>query len=125
MLEKSQRGFADHSAVWPHESLGQLAAVLVEFGEDQHSDAGLWRSLESYNREFFDTPLPLAANTDLAAAPTEFDPRRIQHLVWTLWMKADPEDCPGPAHSNLRRLAGTAGTFLAERFARLPADSGV
>ncbi|MBE7504184.1 MAG: DUF3843 family protein [Verrucomicrobiales bacterium] len=125
VLEKSQLGFPDHSVVWPHETLGHLAAVLVEFGEDLHSDAGLWRSLESYNREFFDTPFPLAADTDLAAAPTRFDPRRIQHLLWTLWKKADPEGCPGPTHPNLLRLAGTAGTFLAERFARLPADSGV
>lgn len=125
LLEKSQRGFPDHSVVWPHDSLGQLAAVLVEFGEDLHSGAGLWRSLGSYNLEFFDTPLPLATNAEPVAAPTGFDPRRIQHLLWTLWMKADAEGCPGPTHPNLLRLAGTAGAFLAERFARLPTDSGV
>lgn len=63
MLEKSQRGFPDHSVVWPWESLGELAAVVVEFGEALHSGAGLCRSLESYNREFFEMPLPLAPNT--------------------------------------------------------------
>ena len=33
-------------------SLSELAAVLVEFGEDLHADSGLWRSLESYRNRY-------------------------------------------------------------------------
>ena len=125
LLEKSLRGFADRSMVWPGESLSELAAVLVEFGEDLHADAGLWRSLESYNREFFGTPLPLAIGDCSAGVLNGFDLRRIQHLIWTLWMEMDPEICPSPGHANLLQFANVAGKFLTERFARLPADSGV
>ena len=52
LLDKCQRGFPDRSVVWPGESLSELAAVLVEFGEDLHADAGLWRSLESYRNRY-------------------------------------------------------------------------
>ncbi len=38
--------------------LEELASVLVEFAEDIHNDIGIWKSLELYNMEFFDTPLP-------------------------------------------------------------------
>jgi hypothetical protein len=99
--------------------------VLVEFGEDVHADCGLWRSLENYNREFFGTPLPLAATDPLASPPAPFDPRRLQHLLWTLWMETDPEGCPRPDHANLLHIAGGVGAFLAERFAGVPVTSGV
>ena len=126
LLAKSQRGFTDRSVVWPEASLSEWAAVLVEFGEDLHADCGLWRSLENYNREFFGTPLPLAVGTSSEEdVPNGFDPRRIQHLIWTLWMEMDPEVCPSPSHANLLQFAKVAGTFLTERFTRLPADSGV
>ena len=97
LLEKSQRGFANHSVVWPEASLSELAAVLVEFGEDLHADSGLWRSLEDYNREFFGTPFPLAVGDSPADLLKGFDPRRIQHLIWTLWMEMDSEVAPAPA----------------------------
>lgn len=125
LLEKSQRGFPDRSVRWPEGSLGELAAVLVEFGEDLHADAGLWRSLENYNREIFGAPLPLAAGASTADVLNGFDPRRIQHLIWTLWMEMDPEVCPSPSHADLLQFAQLAGAFLTERFARLPMDSRV
>jgi hypothetical protein len=125
LLEKSQRGFTDRSVVWPEASLSELAAVLVEFGEDLHADCGLWRSLENYNREFFGTPLPLAVGDGSADPLRGFDPRRIQHLIWTLWIEMDPEVCPSPSHPSLLQLAKVAEGFLTERFARLRADSGV
>ena len=36
-------------------TLEELTAVLVEFAEDIHNDIGIWKSLESYNSEFFGT----------------------------------------------------------------------
>ena len=112
LLEKSQRGFTDRSMAWSEASLSELAAVLVEFGEDLHADSGLWRSLENYNREFFGTPLPLAVGDSSADVLNGCDPRRIQHLIWTLWMEMDPEVCPSPKHPNLLQLAKVAGAFL-------------
>ncbi|MEI6780056.1 MAG: DUF3843 family protein [Verrucomicrobiota bacterium] len=125
LLEKSQRGFTDRSVVWSETSLSLLAAALVEFGEDLHADAGLWRSLEHYNCEIFGTPLPLAVSGSSAEGPTGFDPRRIQHLIWTLRMEMYPEVCPSPSHVNLHQIAKVAAAFLTERFTRLPANSGV
>src|ERR1035437_90898 len=125
LLGKCQRSFSDRSVVWSGESLSELAAVLVELGEDLHTDCGLWRSLENYNQEFFGTPLPLSIGTGSADALKGFDPRRIQHLIWTLWMEMEPEVCPSPNHTNLLQLVKVAGPFLTERFTRLPGDSGV
>lgn len=123
LLEKTQHGFANRVVRCPEAALSELAALLVEFGEDIHADAGLWRSLEASNREFFGTPLPLADGAGAMELLHGFDPRRIQHLIWTLWL--DPEVLPSPAHPNVRQLAEVAGAFLTERFARLPAESGV
>jgi hypothetical protein len=39
-------------------SLNTLAAMLVEFAADLHCEIGIWRSLERFNTEFFDAPLP-------------------------------------------------------------------
>jgi hypothetical protein len=39
--------------------LEELAHVLVEFAEDIRNDVGIWRSVEDYNLELFDTRLPL------------------------------------------------------------------
>lgn len=125
LLEKIQRGFTDRSVVWPGESASELAAALVGFGEDVHVDAGLWRSLESYHREFFGAPLPLAVGLDPASPLTTFDPRRLQHLLWTLWTNLSPEERISPVHPNLLRLAEEAGGFLEARFASVPKDSGV
>ena len=90
MLDKCQRGLPDRTVVWPGESLSELATVLVEFGEDLHADSGLWRGLENYNRELFGTSLPLAVGDNSAELLNGFDPRRIQHLIWTMWMEMDP-----------------------------------
>ena len=125
LLDKTQRGLADRSVVWPGEGLTQLAAVLAEFGEDVHADAGLWRSLENYHREFFGTSLPLATGRDPVPPLTAFDARRLQHLLWTLWTNLPTSEGLSPTHPNLLQLAQVAGTFLEARFAPLPKDSGV
>ena len=125
LLSKIQRDFHDSSVVWPGDLYSEVAVILVEFGEDLHADAGLWSSLENSNRELFGTPLPLAADADSAAPLTGFDPRRMQHLLWTLWQVMSPENCPIPGHPNLLLLADAASALLEERFHRLPPDSGV
>ena len=40
-----------NSTSWP--------SALTELAEDLHADAGLWRSLEAYHRDFFGVSLPL------------------------------------------------------------------
>jgi hypothetical protein len=123
LLERTQRGFANRSVKCPDAALAELTVALVGFGEDVHADIGLWRSLEDYHREFFGTPLPLSIGAGATEEPAAFDPRRVQHLIWTLWM--NPEVLPSPAHPNVLQLAQVTGTFLSARFAGLPADSGV
>lgn len=123
LLSKIQRDFHDPSVVWPGDFLSEAAVILVELGEDLHANAGLWRSLENTNRELFGTPLPLVA--DPAVPLNGFDPRRVQHLLWTLWLQMNPENCPSPAHPILLLLADAASGLLEERFRRMPPDSGV
>jgi hypothetical protein len=125
LLQKTQQDFAGASGGFPEADLNELTTMLVEFGEDLHADIGLWRSLEMYNQEFFGTPLPLVAGENAPWPPAGFDARRIQHLLWTLWMCLEPDNLPSPTHPNLLRLAEAASVFLTERFAPLPKDSGV
>ena len=54
-----------------------------------------------------------------------FDLRRIQFFLGTMWPCFKPEQVLSPAHGDLKSLAETASRLLAERFARLPRDSGV
>lgn len=111
LLLKTQQGFADPRVCLPEPTLNALAVVLVESGEDLHADIGLWRSLETYNREFFSMPLPLATQADKAREFTrdlhaEFVTERGSDLVVypdgltlaaaeqkrlaALWQAADP-----------------------------------
>ncbi len=105
-------------------TLDELAVALIEFAEDIHADAGLWRALESYQSELFGTPLPLFLKPGEPLAG-RFDPRRIRYFLYILWRQFQPEYLLAPDHRDLTELAETASEFLSDSFRRMPKDSSV
>lgn len=125
LLCKTQKYFAFPSCRLPDDTWTDVSALLVEWAEDVHNDIGLWRTVETHQRQCFGTPLPLIVNASPEVELRGFDPRRIQFFLWSLWPCFNPERVISPAHEDLKRLAEVASRLLAERFARLPRDSGV
>jgi len=125
VLWKTQTSFTCASCRLPDVAWSDISALLVEWAEDVHNDIGLWRTVETHQRQCFGTPLPLIVDASPEAELRVFDPRRIQFLLWNLWPCFNPERVLSPTHENLKRLAEAASRLLTERFAHLPHDSGV
>ena len=125
VLLKTQTTFVLPSCRLPDAAWRNISVLLVEWAEDIHNDIGLWRTVETHQRQCFGTPLPLIVNAAPEAELRDFDPRRIQFLLWSLWPCFNPERVLSPAHEDLKRLAEAASRLLTERFARVPRDSGV
>ncbi len=125
VLLKTQNAFVYPSCRLPDAAWSDVAALLVEWAEDVHNDIGLWRTVETHQQRCFGTPLPLIVNAPPQVELRGFDSRRIQFFLWSLWPCFNPELVLSPAHKDLKRLAEAASRLLAERFARLPRDSGV
>jgi hypothetical protein len=125
VLLKTQNTFVFPSCRLPDAAWSDVAVLLVEWAEDVHNDIGLWRTVETHQRQCFGTPLPLIVTASPEVELHGFDLRRIQFFLWSLWPCFNPERVLSPAHADLKRLAEAASRLLAERFARLPRDSGV
>jgi hypothetical protein len=109
----------------PAKELGGLAGVLVEFAEDIHNDIGLWKSLEQYQLEFFDTPLPLWFRPNEEIDTQRLNEYRLRHLLWLLYPELKPDLILAPTHQDLRWLAAQIADFLARQFAKVPRGSGI
>ncbi len=125
LLLKTRNTFVFPSCRLPDAAWSDVAVLLVEWAEDVHNDIGLWHAVETHQRRCFGTPLPLIVKASADVELRGFDSRRIQFFLWSLWPCFNPERVLSPAHEDLKRLAETASHLLAERFARLPQDSGV
>ncbi|PWU18514.1 MAG: hypothetical protein C5B50_09005 [Verrucomicrobia bacterium] len=124
VLWKTQNTFAHGTCRLRDIAWSEVAVLLVEWAEDVHNDLGLWRTVEAYQRQCFGTALPFIAGP-ADAEPQGFDARRIQYLLWNLWICFNRELVLSPTHQDLKRLAEVASRFLDERFARVPRDSGL
>jgi hypothetical protein len=102
-----------------------LAGVLVEFWEDIHNDIGLWKALEQYQIEFFNTPLPLFLRPNEEVDPQNLNEYRIRYLLWGLYPELEPDLILAPTHQDLHQLAGQIADFLTKRFAKVPQGSGI
>jgi len=125
VLLKTQNAFGFPACRLPDAAWSDVAALLVEWAEDIHNDIGLWRTVETHQRQCFGTPLPLIVDAAPEVEPRDFDLRRIQFFLWSMWPCFNPERVLSPTHEDLKRLAEAASRLLAERFARVPRDSGV
>ncbi len=102
------------------DELDDLALALTELAEDLHDDAGLWRSLEAYHREFFGVPLPLLCQPGESGLEP-FDPRRFQFFLSSVWRHFQPDHIVGPTHHGFVTIAEFAAEFLGEAFSARPA----
>jgi hypothetical protein len=124
VLAETQETFIYPACKLDAAALDELAVALIEFAEDVHTDAGLWRALESYQGELFGTPLPLFLKPGEALAG-RFDPQRIRYFLHIFWRQLQPEYLLAPDHRDLAELAETASAFLSASFRGLPKDSSV
>ncbi len=126
LLLKQQELYAHPTCRLDKDSMGELAAVLVEFAEDVHAEIGLWSGLERMQQQFFGTPLPFLVEPSEALPDlASFDQRRVQFLIWTLLPCFVENLVINPTHTDLQQMAEAAARYLAERFAPVPKDSGV
>jgi len=102
--------------------IDELAIAVTELAEDLHSDAGLWRSLEAYHREFFGVSLPLFEKPGDPALAT-FDVRRFQFLLFSTWRHFQPDQIVSPKHDGFRTLAELANRYFTKAFSTLPRRS--
>ena len=104
-LTKAQRSLTYETLHLSGRQRETLAHILVEFAEDLYQDIGIWRSLEAYNCDFFETPLPcvLQPGEEMDADPV--NPERMQFLLWTLYSALEPDLILAPNHQDLERLA--------------------
>lgn len=107
------------------EQIDQIAIVMAEFAEDIHCGVGLWSALETYQEEFFGTPLPFLVDPDDAVELEPFDPRRVQFLLWSLLPTFQRDYMVSPRHQDLKTTAQAISAALIEGFPKLPRDSGI
>lgn len=124
-LHKAQRSLAYDTLHLSSQQRSLVAHILVEFAEDLYQEIGIWRSLERYNLDFFNTPLPCVLQPDEPMDALPVNPERVQFLLWNLYGELEPELILSPDHQDLERLAFMITEFFIERFARLHVDSDV
>jgi hypothetical protein len=125
LLLATQESFEHPTCRLDREDASEVAVVLAEFAEDVHGAIGLWRAVEAHNLQCFETPLPFLVKAGDSTALSTFDPRRLQHLLWTLLPCVLENTILSPTHRDLRRTAEAVSRYLTERFANIPKDSGV
>lgn len=104
--------------------IDELALAMTELADDLHADGPLWRSLETYHREFYRVPLPLVCKPG-DAPPAGFDERRFRFFLHTWLWDLRPEVIIPADHGCLTKIAGVAGAYFAENFAHNPVKSSV
>ncbi|MFQ5630624.1 MAG: DUF3843 family protein [bacterium] len=124
-LAKSQQKFARPSLRMTRWELDEISAACVEFAEDLHNDIGIWKSLENYNREFFNTPLPLILRPGESMNNEFLNENRTRHLLLGLFQELRPGFILSPTHPDLLLLSKTIADFLANRFADIQKGSGI
>lgn len=65
-----------------------LSTLIIEFAEDLHCEIGLWESLEFYNQQLFNTPLPLFVNNE-SEIKESFDVNRIKYFIHNMFFEFD------------------------------------
>jgi hypothetical protein len=101
-----------------------MANLLIELAEDLHNDIGLWKSIEHYNNQMFNTPLPLFVPENTVINDC-FDKNRIKSFIYNIFVEFDDEILFSPQHKDLETLADGVSTFLTEKFKDVPKESGV
>jgi len=101
-----------------------MANLLIELAEDLHNDIGLWKSIEHYNNQMFNTPLPLFVPENTVIKDC-FDKNRIKSFIYNIFAEFDDEILFSPQHKDLEILADGVSSFLTLKFKAVPKESGV
>jgi len=125
LLSNVQRSVSQDCLRLNDEGIEDLVGILVDFAADVYSDVGMWRSYERYNIDLFGTPLPLTADCDSAEPLSGIHLKRIRHLLWVLYQRLSNAPVLSPRDEDIQRLADAIHSFLNDKFASLPRDSGV
>ena len=125
ILAKGQHKFARHTLRMTRWELDEIAGSCVGFADDLHTDIGIWKSLENYNREYFDTPLPLILRPNQPIKNEKLNEDRTRHLLLGLFHEIPPGFILSPTHPDLLLLSKTITDFLPDRFADMPKESGI
>ncbi|MFA7234215.1 MAG: helix-turn-helix domain-containing protein [Terrimicrobiaceae bacterium] len=117
-------GIESDSFFLEYEDMDELAVALTGLAEELHCDTGLWKSLETYHREFFGVSLPLLDKQG-DPEPEGFDVRRFQFFLFSVWRHFQPDQIISPRHIGFRKIAQLAGGYFAKAFSTLPRRSAV
>lgn len=123
-IRSAQRDFEFEPLRLTPGELSDLGHILAGFAEDLHNDIGIWRTYESYNREWFGVHLPITQGKD-EVSTSAISADRVRHLLWVAYAVLKPELTLGPMQRDLGRLAEVVAEALAARIAPVPHDSGV
>ncbi len=119
LIKKTQTKYLYNTIKLTADKRGDLAALIIEFAEDLHNSIGLWESLEYYNKQMFNTPLPLFVESENEITGL-FDVNRIKYFVHTLFMDLKEDLLLTPTHQDLNLLAQTVSLFLIAKFKNVP-----
>ncbi len=125
ILEKEINSFSFETMKLSIDERQEMAAIIIEFAEDIHTDIGLWKSYEKLNEDLFGMPLPPLAKTRAKKAESEFSTVRLQHLLHVVYQELKPDLLISPTHRDLQQLASVISMFVEEGFRRRPRDSGI
>ena len=101
-----------------------LSTLIIEFAEDLHNNLGLWNGVEYYNKQLFNTPLPLFVDNEHEIKQA-FEVSRIKCFVHTLFFEFDPDLVIAPSHKDLDLLAKSVSAFLTAHFQTVRHISGI
>jgi len=59
LIKKTQTQYLYNTIKLNNKQRRELASLIIELAEDLHNNIGLWDSMEYYNKQLFNTPLPL------------------------------------------------------------------
>ena len=125
VLGEGQQGFSFASLCLNTEQTNELADLVADFAIDLHKNFGIWQAYEQYNREFFDTPLPMTPCSDSGGGAGPIHRDRVQHLLWVLYPEVKGGLILSPTHEDLERLAEVVTEFVSDQIVSLPKDSPI
>lgn len=124
LIKNTQTKYLYHTIKLPSNQRRSLAELIVELAEDLHNDIGLWNSVEYYNKQLFNTPLPLFVEKENEITGM-FDINRIKYFIYTLFFEFNEDLIIAPTHKDLDLLAQKVSLFLTENFKNIPKLSGI
>jgi hypothetical protein len=131
LIDEIEKLIADTQSLYGYDTLKfdkkrrrVLSTLIIEFAEDLHNSIGLWNSVEYYNKQLFNTPLPLFVSSENEIEGV-FDVSRMKYFIHTLVCEFEPDRVIAPYHKDLDLLAKTVSASLSDKFQRVPHTSAI